>query len=624
MGRLRFKLWLYKLKEMKIKGLRRRRLAPLPSLCKEGARNLSSGPPLLCCSSRSVEIHWKACFAKSRFSLCPVNHKALDILFPASPRSPLLVSSRLSPRSIGLLNSPVVDPFAYSSPNLSTKVISTNVTVRSQNSLALDFGCNPASSIRKVEENVHNSCVGKAFDDHHKHSKKRSEKVDKKKRHLASKAALEKAVVMENKVEKIREKRSKSTKVPYESVRLSPAGGASEGQDRLETYWVSKSTDTIKSKFENPKTLTGVEGIDCNLCIYKLGNCSVVSTLDSCPHTNSFSSDDFFLSSEKGRASNSSNSSSEFLERSRTFSMDGALRDARAADQSLFDGYALGTCKSISEETREFGKEGKKKVGLYSESSRSRKNLRLQRSQGTRRHYQRKDDQQTLLTQVTADSEPGTLRSWLCHESSTRSFDAQELELESSSKAWTEYSSPDMTNQDDDSADETDECILFWNQTLHRERRRKAARTSRARRLARSRREARLPRSAQSSHKTLALNTEGKINKSTKTGKLSTLQNHDVDDNAKLPGSSFIPKGRVCDSVAVVKSSRDPYFDFRDSMVNMILEKQIFESSDLEQLLQCFLSLNSLEHHDTIVRAFTEVWDAVFGDNAARSLIPSS
>lgn len=70
--------------------------------------------------------------------------------------------------------------------------------------------------------------------------------------------------------------------------------------------------------------------------------------------------------------------------------------------------------------------------------------------------------------------------------------------------------------------------------------------------------------------------------------------------------------GKVGESVAVVKSSEDPYHDFRDSMLEMILEKQIFQANDLEKLLQCFLSLNSRQHHGVIVEAFTEIWGAIF------------
>lgn len=66
------------------------------------------------------------------------------------------------------------------------------------------------------------------------------------------------------------------------------------------------------------------------------------------------------------------------------------------------------------------------------------------------------------------------------------------------------------------------------------------------------------------------------------------------------------------ESMAVVKKSENPYEDFRRSMLEMIVEKQMFEEKDLEQLLCCFLSLNSAKHHGLIVQAFTDIWEALF------------
>ncbi|XP_077233597.1 ovate family protein 7 [Tasmannia lanceolata] len=71
-------------------------------------------------------------------------------------------------------------------------------------------------------------------------------------------------------------------------------------------------------------------------------------------------------------------------------------------------------------------------------------------------------------------------------------------------------------------------------------------------------------------------------------------------------------EGKVRESFAVVKRSEDPYEDFKRSMMEMILEKQMFEAKDLEQLLHCFLSLNSRAHHHLIVEAFSEIWEILF------------
>ncbi|KAL3347374.1 hypothetical protein AABB24_021181 [Solanum stoloniferum] len=66
------------------------------------------------------------------------------------------------------------------------------------------------------------------------------------------------------------------------------------------------------------------------------------------------------------------------------------------------------------------------------------------------------------------------------------------------------------------------------------------------------------------------------------------------------------------ESVAVEKDSDDPYLDFRQSMLQMILEKEIYSKDDLKELLNCFLQLNSPYYHGIIVRAFTEIWNGVF------------
>ncbi|XP_020101148.1 transcription repressor OFP1-like [Ananas comosus] len=61
-------------------------------------------------------------------------------------------------------------------------------------------------------------------------------------------------------------------------------------------------------------------------------------------------------------------------------------------------------------------------------------------------------------------------------------------------------------------------------------------------------------------------------------------------------------------SFAVVKSSWDPRKDFAESMVEMIVEKGISASGDLEELLACYLALNSEEYHAVIVKVFQQIW----------------
>lgn len=82
---------------------------------------------------------------------------------------------------------------------------------------------------------------------------------------------------------------------------------------------------------------------------------------------------------------------------------------------------------------------------------------------------------------------------------------------------------------------------------------------------------------------------------------------NDTPTTAFSPNTSNSPQ-LINDSVAVVKDSDDPYRDFRQSMVEMMSEKEIYSRSDLQQLLRCFLDLNPPHHHEIIVRAFMDVW----------------
>ncbi|GAV58630.1 Ovate domain-containing protein/DNA_binding_2 domain-containing protein [Cephalotus follicularis] len=79
--------------------------------------------------------------------------------------------------------------------------------------------------------------------------------------------------------------------------------------------------------------------------------------------------------------------------------------------------------------------------------------------------------------------------------------------------------------------------------------------------------------------------------------RIQALTRKSVSSNACLSGS-----------FAVVKSSDDPQRDFRDSMVEMIVENNIRTSKDLEDLLACYLQLNSIEYHHVIVKAFEQIW----------------
>lgn len=72
-------------------------------------------------------------------------------------------------------------------------------------------------------------------------------------------------------------------------------------------------------------------------------------------------------------------------------------------------------------------------------------------------------------------------------------------------------------------------------------------------------------------------------------------------------------KTEVLDSFAVVRCSMNPEKDFKDSMIEMIIEYQIHQQEEFEELLTCYLILNSDEYHDLIIKVFREVW---FGMNS--------
>ncbi|KAF3321840.1 Transcription repressor OFP3 [Carex littledalei] len=65
------------------------------------------------------------------------------------------------------------------------------------------------------------------------------------------------------------------------------------------------------------------------------------------------------------------------------------------------------------------------------------------------------------------------------------------------------------------------------------------------------------------------------------------------------------------ESLAVMKYSSDPQRDFMESMIEMIIANNMRSSNDLEDLLACYLSLNSVDYHSVIVKVFKQVCDAI-------------
>ncbi|XP_030452560.1 transcription repressor OFP8-like [Syzygium oleosum] len=81
-------------------------------------------------------------------------------------------------------------------------------------------------------------------------------------------------------------------------------------------------------------------------------------------------------------------------------------------------------------------------------------------------------------------------------------------------------------------------------------------------------------------------------------------------------GVPWLAGREIEDSFAVVKRSNDPRGDFRQSMVEMIVEKEMFGAEELQKLLECFLALNSHHHHRVILQVFAEIWEALFSSRS--------
>ncbi|WOL06852.1 transcription repressor OFP1-like [Canna indica] len=61
-------------------------------------------------------------------------------------------------------------------------------------------------------------------------------------------------------------------------------------------------------------------------------------------------------------------------------------------------------------------------------------------------------------------------------------------------------------------------------------------------------------------------------------------------------------------NVVVVKASANPAREFMESMAEMIVENEICEAEGMEELLACYLTLNSEEYHDVIIEVFERIW----------------
>lgn len=87
-----------------------------------------------------------------------------------------------------------------------------------------------------------------------------------------------------------------------------------------------------------------------------------------------------------------------------------------------------------------------------------------------------------------------------------------------------------------------------------------------------------------------------------------------TDDDSLVLLDSSRRFSKLRESVVVVKKSDDPYEDFKRSMLEMIMEKHMYDVAELEELLRCLLTLNFTRYHGVIVEAFCNVWEILFSD----------
>ncbi|KAG9455410.1 hypothetical protein H6P81_008314 [Aristolochia fimbriata] len=71
--------------------------------------------------------------------------------------------------------------------------------------------------------------------------------------------------------------------------------------------------------------------------------------------------------------------------------------------------------------------------------------------------------------------------------------------------------------------------------------------------------------------------------------------------SASLPGDV---RGIYADSICAVKHSFDPMADFRDSIMEMIREVGVEDWDEMEELVYCYVVLNSADTHGLIADAF--------------------
>lgn len=84
-------------------------------------------------------------------------------------------------------------------------------------------------------------------------------------------------------------------------------------------------------------------------------------------------------------------------------------------------------------------------------------------------------------------------------------------------------------------------------------------------------------------------------------------RNTSISFSARLPDDVC---GVFAGSICAVKYSTDPFMDMRDSISEMIQDAKVCDWSDIEELVYCYISLNSPEVHKIIADAFLSLCGA--------------
>ena len=77
--------------------------------------------------------------------------------------------------------------------------------------------------------------------------------------------------------------------------------------------------------------------------------------------------------------------------------------------------------------------------------------------------------------------------------------------------------------------------------------------------------------------------------------------NNRISFSASLPDDVY---GVFAGSICAVKYSADPFTDMRESILEMIQDVGVCDWNDMEELVYCYIALNSSEFHGVIKDAF--------------------